>query len=1045
MSSALRRRLRFGAVIGALAWLAPAAAHADPVTATIAAFVNVIAGATAAAAVGNFLLVYGTLIYTTTASWALSKLSAPKGASSSQERQAQVAALTVGEVPREMIVGMAGTGGSLVDAYYYGGQYGTDWNTFVIALADHRCEALVGFYVGDTYVPFTGDGPVAGYNGQLTVYWRSGAADDAPFPGDIAGLGPATAAGSLKGVARVAVSYKADAPDAKNPIWTSGRPTFLWVVKGARCYDPRKDDTVPGGAGPHRWDDPETWEWSENAEICRYAFARGVYALDAVDNQAALRLGRGLSVYEAPPERVFAAANLCDEPVDIGSGTLEPRYRVGGVIKSNETFDRVEQMFADATGGYIIQPEGGVAVDPGQARTPVASITDDDLLTGMEAGFSYFRSASERVNTVVPRYVEPSQKWADTAATVCRDLDDIAADGGPAEETLALPLVTSRAQAERLGEMRRRQHRLERTATIQLGPRFAHLEEGDWIEWTSARFTKGETVVFRITAYALDAAWRNTLALEETSYDVFGFGGLPSTPTPGEPSIPPGALALGGVTVTPVLLQGDNDSLLPAVQAGWDVPVDPAILTVRAEVRLQGQTAVAPTGTAEVNSGLLVITNGVPPSARIEVRLVPMGAPGRAIVPSNWHAVTTGGLVANEALNIGEFTKEQLRTWTQLTDLANANARDALIRIAAAVAQASAWDQDLLGQILPESGRPIGATIDDQVRIVEDNTQAIVEHHEEMLVGFANSAAALSAEMLVRASADEALSLYAVNLAAVVSSNYATVTSQLATLTTNTSATASALTTLTTNFNNNVASVSSQLTALSNADIAQASSITTLSSTVGGHTSSISFLSTTLSTLSGQVGAAFGLRIAAGNKAIGFKGINNGIEGGFLFDADYFGISTGLGTAYPFFVSGSTVYMTNVAISGSLVVAGTVDAPQLASRAATSTSRSNASWTMTGGSFSTILSHYVYLAKAGTVDSDAVIAQHFPSGDRNWEFQLWIDGEQQFRCYGANGQDSVALSGSKDCDAGYRLVEVYWNAHSSVNIDYRMLKSMGSW
>lgn len=1044
------RRRAILALSAAVALFTPAYAHADPITATIVAVVNVIGGATIAAAVGNFLIAYGAVIYSTAASWALSKVSGAKAASA-KDRQASVATLSVGEVAREALIGEAGTGGSLVDGYYFGGKNGTDWNVLVIAVADHRCYALTGFYVNDTFVTFAGDGVVSGYNGQLKVWWRPGTANDAPLPSEISGLGPAVADGALQGVARVIVAYQADAPDAKNPIWTTGRPSFVWVVKGLLCYDPRKDDTVEGGFGGHRWDDPSTREWSENAEICRYNIARGIYFLDQVDQPAALMLGRGLTAYEAPPERVAAIANVCDEMVEVvdadtGETRHEPRYRVGGVIGADQTFDTVEQWFADAMGGHIIQPEGGVAVEPGYARNPVADITDADLVVGEAVQWSDEVSDGDRINSVVVSYVEPDQKFAMTTAGVLRDEADIVADGGPKELPLSLVLVRHRSQALRIGEIRRRSARLEKRGALVLGPEYAGLEEGDWITYTSDRRTDSQPVTMRVARYALAANWRNSLALEQTAFSVYGAGG-PAVVVPTVPvEIPPGALALDGVTAAPIVLQGENDSLLPAVAAGWETPVDSAITSVRVEVRLQGQLATTPTSTTEVNAGQLVVTNGVPPAAHIEVRLIPLGAPGRSIVPSNWISITTGGLVATDTINIGEFTKEQLKTWTQLTDLANANARDALIRIAAAVAQASAWDQDLLGQILPESGRPIGATIDDQVRIVEDNTQAIVEHHEEMLVGFANAAAALSAEMIVRATADEALSVYQVNLAAVVSNNYATVTSQLGTLTTNQSATASALTTLTTNFNNNVASVSSQLTALSNADIAQASSISTLSSTVGGHTSSISIISTTLSTLSGQVGAAFGIRLAAGNKAIGFKGINNGIEGGFLFDADYFGISTGLGTAYPFFVSGSTVYMSNVAISGNLVVAGTVDAPQLASRAATSVSRSNASWTQSGsGGYQSILSHYVYLAKYGTVDVHAAISQHFPSGNRNWAFELYIDGSLVYRTYGANGQDSVPLSGSLDCSPGYRLVEILWLGDGSTNIDYRSMTSMASW
>ncbi|WP_181242659.1 phage tail protein [Caulobacter vibrioides] len=643
-------RLRVFAVTAVVALAAPTMAHADPITTLIVSAINVVAGAGIAAAVGNFLVVYGSILYQAAATFALSKVSGSKAAAA-RDRQASVQQLSVGEVPREAIVGEAGTGGSLVDAYWFGGANGTDWNVLVIAVADHRCHSLVGFYEGDNYRAFSGDGFVAGYNNQLRVYWRAGTATDAALPSDLSGLGPATATGALQGVARVIVAYKADAPDAKNPIWTTGRPSFLWVVKGLLCYDPRKDSTVPGGSGAHRWDDPSTREWTENTEICRYNISRGVYFLDQVDQPASLMLGRGLSAYEAPPARVFAPANLCDEVVswtDTATGLTynEPRYRVGGVISADQDFNTVEQWFADAMAGFVIQPEGGVAVEPGQAKSPVAAITDDDLVVGGSVQWSNEVSDADRINSVVVSYVEPSQKFAMTTAGVLRDDTDILSDGGPKETSLSLNLVRHRSQALRIGEIKRRGARLERRGLLTLPPKFAGLEEGDWITYTSDYRTKGETVTMRVNKYALDEAWRNTLVLEETAYAVYGFGALAVEPAPTPVVTPVGALALAGVAATAITLTGTDGSALPAVRVSWTTPVDAAITQIRAEIRPNGGTDVTPTTTGEVSAGVMNVTAGVPSSGVIQVRLVPLGAPGRAITPSSWITLTTGALVA---------------------------------------------------------------------------------------------------------------------------------------------------------------------------------------------------------------------------------------------------------------------------------------------------------------------------------------------------------------------------------------------------------------
>jgi hypothetical protein len=57
-------------------------------------------------------------------------------------------------------------------------------------------------------------------------------------------------------------------------------------------------------------------------------------------------------------------------------------YRVAGPIYANQDFIDVEQMFAIATAGTIITHEGSVLLEPGQAKSVVATITDADLLAG---------------------------------------------------------------------------------------------------------------------------------------------------------------------------------------------------------------------------------------------------------------------------------------------------------------------------------------------------------------------------------------------------------------------------------------------------------------------------------------------------------------------------------------------------------------------------------------------------------------------------------------------------------------------------------------
>lgn len=440
------------------------------------------------------------------------------------ERQASVTALQLGEVPREALIGRAATGGSLANAFNYGGKYGNDWEVLSIVLADHECDALEGFWVNDVYVPFGGDGTVAGYSGQLEVYFRPGT-ENQSVPSVLSAYGGYAASDNGAGMCHVTVCYKADASDAKNPVWPGGRPRFLWVVRGLKCYDAREDSTAPGGLGAHRWADPATREWSENPIVARYTWVRGIYACNRVDDPDMLLVGRGLTAIEAPPGNVAARANLCDEVVTLSSGS-EPRYRCGGVVRADDAYLNIEELFASACAGVITQPQGCIEIEPGYARAPSFFFTDADLIVGSEVQWNDFRGEADQewINTLVPRYVEPTMRWADHAAPIRREVADVIEDGGPREETLSLPMVTSATQAGRCGEIRRRVGRLQGHGSLTLGPRFCEVEEGDWGVWTSARRFGGAGRTVRVEAWTSAENGHMQLQLRQMSASCFSDG-----------------------------------------------------------------------------------------------------------------------------------------------------------------------------------------------------------------------------------------------------------------------------------------------------------------------------------------------------------------------------------------------------------------------------------------------------------------------------------------------------------------------------------------
>lgn len=677
------RRIILTLVLAASLCLTTAgAAHADPVSVIAAVLVTAL-GEGAAIAVATFIV--NTAIYAATSLGITAVTSALSGKNKAgiAERQASVTSLSLGELPRELLVGEVCTAGTLVDVFNYGGKYSTDWVTRCVAVADHAIDSIVGYYVDDQFYPWTIDGIQPGFSDKLSIRFYNATVDGhAPQAHVLAAGAGWTNADRLAGISVFWIDTRYD-----DKVWSQGHPQIKFVLRGIRAYDMRFDPAFGyAGPSPQTWDNRASHTYTRNAAVLRYAFTRGIFAEGHHGDPAYLLIGRGLTPEEAPPERIIAAANLCDEVVN-----GQARYTANGVIRAADDFIAVEEMFAAAMAGQIVQREGGVEIEPGQAKAAVVTITDGSLVPGEPVSFSAFLPDTDggRINTVVPRYVSPAQNWKDHAGPVRRDPAHIIADGGPREITLPLVLVTSADQADRCAEITRLLARLERRASVVLPPEYATLEEGDWIAWQSDRHHGGATVRYRIESWSLDEKWRQHLSLREIASSVFG------TPDPIEdtakvppPPVPIDALGLEGVSAEAVTLPGEL-STLPAIRFKWDVPVDAAVSAIRAEVRIVGETDAAPTRTEEVSAGVMVVTNGVAAGAAMETRLIPIGDPSRPVQASPWFTISTVELVAG-ALSEGSSAWSQIRDLIAATPPGDGVDQEALAAAVAAAEQRAA-------------------------------------------------------------------------------------------------------------------------------------------------------------------------------------------------------------------------------------------------------------------------------------------------------------------------------------------------------------------
>ncbi|HND54346.1 MAG TPA: phage tail protein, partial [Pirellulaceae bacterium] len=560
--------------------------------------------------------------------------------------------LNLGENAREALFGTVATGGQLVDAAdktRYSG-YDNGAEILVIKLADHEIDSLVGFYVNDEYVPWTGSGTYHAFDNSfvegLRVYLQTGTQTQT-VPSYVttewSSFWPTTK--TMKGCAHVFVEY-ADTKD--RDIWPAGRPRFVWVVKGAKLYDPRKDSTVSGGSGSHRWGTPSTYEWSDNAYLCRYNWVRGIF------NGTHLMVGRGLTAIEAPPERAIARANTCDETVSLKAGGTEKRYRANGLVKSTDTAIDVEEWFAAAMAGDLVDRDGVVDIDPGESRTPVWTITDGDMLDGETRVYNRHLGENQRVNTVVARYVEPTQRYEAVAAPMRRDAADVTADGRPYETTLDLQFVQSGTQAQRIAEIKRRQGRLERSFQCTVGPRYIGAESGDWVTLTSDRWLGGDSIVCVITAVQIGVDFKVTLGLREIASSVYSWTAASDELTPGtvvaSSTSAPAAISVTSFAAAAAVLTTAAGSV-PAIQCTWAAFTDASVTGVLLQVRKSGETTITPTTMSDATVLEAFVTAGVGAQQAMQVRAKAISnVPGRKSNWTSWTNVTTGGSTIDNAL-----------------------------------------------------------------------------------------------------------------------------------------------------------------------------------------------------------------------------------------------------------------------------------------------------------------------------------------------------------------------------------------------------------
>lgn len=353
-----------------------------------------------------------------------------------------------------------------------------------------------------------------------------------------------------RGIAHTAVTNWFD-----DKVFRTGWPQVTALVLGQRLYDPRLDSTKAGGSGSHREDDPTTW-----------GFTGGIGANNALYLRHFLTNEVGFPHSEMIDSMIMAAANICDQTVDIPGGGTQRRYTFNAQLLATEDWEVNLRIIVDSMRGHYAYVDGQWHVWAGGWETPTVTIQPGDWVSPIVVQASANRD--ERYNRVTGWYVDPDRNWQRMPCYPRRNSSYEIEDGPPTGEVIPvdveLPGCASSAgtkhaeyEAQRHCEFLLRQSRNQIKVSGRLRPEFMKLIPGRTAYLTDPAFG-WDSKSFRIIAVEAgigDGGGANVVLREEgaATWTDLAAGDY-NTETVG-PSIDPG-VTLPELTADPVVTVG---------------------------------------------------------------------------------------------------------------------------------------------------------------------------------------------------------------------------------------------------------------------------------------------------------------------------------------------------------------------------------------------------------------------------------------------------------------------------------------------------------
>jgi hypothetical protein len=230
-----------------------------------------------------------------------------------------------------------------------------------------------------------------------------------------------------------------------------GLPNITAEVEGKKVYDPRTSTTA----------------YSSNPALC---------IRDYLTNTS---YGLGATGVEVDDDSFIAAADICDEDVDLAVGGTEKRYTLNGTFLTSEKPKDVLSKMLMSCGGNLTYVGGKWTIKVAEYRTPSMTLTDDDFVSEITIQGSVSRR--DLFNAVKGTYSEPDALYQISSFPPVTNSTYSAQDNETIWKDIQFPFTTSVATCQRLAKIDLEKMRQQITVTVSCNMKAFALQTGDTV------------------------------------------------------------------------------------------------------------------------------------------------------------------------------------------------------------------------------------------------------------------------------------------------------------------------------------------------------------------------------------------------------------------------------------------------------------------------------------------------------------------------------------------------------------------------------------